>query len=47
MPNSCHRAIDTKFPACTIAIETRVANWKELSSFIWDIFSNFSATKAN
>jgi len=36
--------------ACTIAVETyakRVANWKELSSFILDIFWNISAIKAN
>jgi len=36
--------------ACTVAIEKyakSVANWKELSIFISDIFWNFSATKVN
>jgi len=35
-----------KIDACTFAIETVVANWKELSNFIWDIFQ-ISLTKAN
>jgi len=37
--------------ACIVAVEKyatkSVANWKELSSFILVIFSNFSATKVN
>jgi len=46
-PNSCHRAIDTKNLSLHRCLAKSVANWKELSSFIWDIFWNFSATKAN
>jgi len=38
MPNSCHHAIDTKNPSLYRYLAKRVANWKEFSSFILDIF---------
>jgi len=38
---------DTKNPSVHRYLTKSVANWEELSSFILDIFSNFSATKAN
>jgi len=42
MPNSYHRATDTKNPSLHCCLAKSVDNWKELSSFILDIFSNFS-----
>jgi len=46
-PNSCHRTTDTKNPRVHRSLAKSVTNWKEFSSFILDIFSNLSATKAN
>jgi len=41
----CHHAIYTKNPMLAPLLQKN--QLKELSSFILDIFSNFSATKAN